>query len=226
MKRGLTVLLMTVAAAGPGAAAAQAPEDGSSPSPEARAHYERGARLAQDKDYEAAARAFEAAFQIDPRRDFLFAWAQVERLSGDCDAAIPLYRRFLERRPPEKQAEAAQRLLERCEEIVAARPKPAAPPTARIVVAAPAAPAPPPPPPARIDAFGGVLFGAAAVALAAGGALVVLGNGDAAATRAAATYDAYLDGVQGARQKRLWGGVALGIGGAVLSWALARLALR
>jgi tetratricopeptide (TPR) repeat protein len=80
--------------------------------------FEAGLALYAAKDYQAAAARFEEAHRLDPRRDILFAWAQAERLQGNCVAAVPLYEDFLSRRPTEVERRRAQEHLERCRQLL------------------------------------------------------------------------------------------------------------
>src|SRR3954470_10503745 len=134
------VALVVVLAGVPATAVARAQEG--------QATFDRGAALAAERKYDEAAQAFQAAYELDGRKETLFAWAQVERLRGNCAAAVPLYRRFLSSADlTPAQSEAAALSIRRCE----AEPEPPPAPPAMVV----AAPAPPPPlmvsapPPAR-----------------------------------------------------------------------------
>src|SRR5262249_3278052 len=147
----------------------------------AKERYDRGVAAFQRHDYEAAVSAFRDAYELDPRPEILFAWAQAERLGGDCPPAGIHYRKFLDRHPPPGQAKAAQGPLERCERVLATAPPPPAP---EVVEPAPAPlpPAvvltekpPPPPKPSRHfyqDGLGDVLVGVGIAAAAAGGVLL------------------------------------------------------
>src|SRR5262245_50856168 len=88
---GLIAVVASVCMAGPRPAVADR-----ALAPAAREHVDRGLEAYGDKRYLDAIRELEAAYRIDPRREILFNWAQAERLSGDCEAAIPLYEKFLE----------------------------------------------------------------------------------------------------------------------------------
>jgi hypothetical protein len=92
--------------------------------------YELGMVHFRARSFGEAARAFEAAYALDPRREVLFALAQATRLAGDCPAAVPLYQRFLATRPPDHQVEATRLALSRCSDRggpagTLARPAPA-----------------------------------------------------------------------------------------------------
>jgi tetratricopeptide (TPR) repeat protein len=101
----LAALLATPASGAP----AETPLD-----PEAKQHLDRALGLYQEGDYPAAIEAFKAGYAIDPRRDFLYAWAQAERLSGDCVTATELYKRFITLSASGMQVAAAEQGLELC----------------------------------------------------------------------------------------------------------------
>jgi hypothetical protein len=107
-------LAINVAWEAAGARPALAVEPG--PAAQALDLYELGMAHFRARSFGEAARAFEAAYAIDPRREVLFALAQATRLSGDCPAAVPLYQKFLATRPPDQQVEATRLALARCEE--------------------------------------------------------------------------------------------------------------
>jgi tetratricopeptide (TPR) repeat protein len=73
--------------------------------PEARALLDAGLGHYAAKDYEAAIAAFRRGYELDARAEFLFAWAQAERLSGDCASAIELYEMFIASGPPPEQSQ-------------------------------------------------------------------------------------------------------------------------
>lgn len=230
----LIVLLGAPGAAGARAQAGpQAPEPGHS---QAREHFRRGVSLAEQRNYEEASREFEASFQLDPRKEPLFAWAQVERLRGNCSKAITLYKRFLEY--PDlstSQRDAAQRNVRRCERVLeeaGATQGPAPPPAPPPPVPAPAAPPPAaevtapagPAPAARPSAVGMLLVGSAVAAFGVAGTFYVLSRNDERdAQDRNKSYEEYLPLVERARQKqRLAAGFAAGgvllAGGAFLHW--------
>lgn len=78
-----------------------------------------GLALYEDGKYELAAARFEASYELDPRPELLFAWAQAERLTGDCVHAAKLYERFLASGPRPKQRKAATALLALCHDTLA-----------------------------------------------------------------------------------------------------------
>jgi tetratricopeptide (TPR) repeat protein len=97
-----------------GTAPAAPPPQTAPMSEEARVHYDRGLAFYGAKDYRAAFAELEAGYAVDPRREFLFAEAQAQRLAGDCQRAVPLYQRFLATDPSPVQVNAAQVGLARC----------------------------------------------------------------------------------------------------------------
>ncbi len=232
--RPARICLIAVATVLVDAAGARAePPSGSQESPEtsavshARTQYDRGVQLAAEKRYADAARELESSYALDPRRETLFAWAQVVRLAGDCPTAVRLYRQFVAVAAAPQEVEAATLGLKRCEReaerlpepaagAAAARPLPPSGPTAAKSATAPPAAsgatatrltsgmalpsAPPPPPsPARGGALTAVLLAGGAVLAATGGALFL---GAAAAERSAGSalrYDAYHDALGRAR---------------------------
>ncbi len=165
-------------------------------SADADRHLHRGLEHFQHRDYQRAIREFHAGYAIAPRREFLFALAQAERLSGDCRSAIIYYRQFLSRNPPQRQATAAFEQIEHCQKALAEGPgaveRPAPAPTPRPAVQQPVAPPVVAAAPARrhwyADGPGDALFGGG-IALAAGSVVMLLSANVAAAdARSASTY--------------------------------------
>ena len=179
---------------------------------EARAHYDRGLNLYAAKDYAAAIHELEQGYAVEPRREFLFAQAQAQRLAGDCQRAVPLYQRFLATTPTAAQESAAQLGLARCAQQMAATP-----PT--VVLTPPPAPAPPvvaTPAPApeswHRDVAGGALLTAGVLGLGVGSAFIAAAI---TAPTSAADYDSYEH--NRATAERRW---RLGLGSAVAGAAL------
>jgi hypothetical protein len=183
----------------------------------ARALLEEGLAAFGDREFARAIDAFQRGHAIEPRRVFLFAWAQAERLSGRCDRASPLYRRFLEQEPPRDQAARASEGLARC----ASPHRPAVEPEPRIIVA-PSPPPPRPEPPFWTDPVGDVFAGAGVVAFVTSG--VLLGVAEAAASDAgdARSLAAWQDGADRADSARVWAAVAAGAGVALVAVAVVR----
>jgi len=93
---------------------------------EAEAHRERGVKLLTEspKDYTAAAREFAAAYKLKADPKYLFNLALAQRLGGNCREAIDTYKRYLATDPPSVNANNARIGIERCEETLAAQPRP------------------------------------------------------------------------------------------------------
>lgn len=105
-----------------------------SPSMDADAHLERGQAHFEAKDYAAAGREFSAAYDLDPRPEFLYARAQAERLNGNCADAVPLYRAYLDTEPDQEAADFARTNLAQCAAAVPEDEPPARPPDDRELV--------------------------------------------------------------------------------------------
>lgn len=195
--------------------------------PAARAELERGLAAYRERDWSAAIDAFRAGYAIDPHPDFLFPWAQATRLSGDCRAALPLYRRALDSARSDEDRRDIESLIARCEEEVArARPAPGPAPPAPIHAAVHLHP--PPAPAARsawyADRLGGALAIGGAVALATGvGFLVAARRADDAAA-GAGTLDGFVTASDTADQRRAVGAIALGAGAGIAAVAVLRYA--
>ena len=149
--------------------------------PEAKAHLDLGLSLYEKKEYAAAITELEQGYALDPKPVFLYARAQAERLSGDCEHAIDHYQEFLNQVPEPEREAAARANLARCKDELSlkaptpaptatAAPAPAPTPTpAPATVAPPAKPFPPhETPPWYTDAWGDVMTGAGIVALGVG----------------------------------------------------------
>jgi hypothetical protein len=217
------LIALLIVLAGATAAAQPASDDD-----EASRRFDRGAALAKEQKYEEAAREFQASYELRPRKESLFAWAQVARLGGDCSAAVGLYRKFLA--SPEltpTQVEAAQLGIDRCENAPPAPPPVAPPPPAPgpaavvttvppMVVAAPAR--------SRGQVVAGAaLLGGAVAALGASGTFFLLARDDEHEALAADTWGTYHEPASRARARQRWAfgllgaGLLLG-GGAVVEW--------
>lgn len=75
---------------------------------------ERAMALYAAHDYRAAAEAFQAAYARESSPSLLLAQAQALRLSGNCDAALPLYERFLDAQTDPTYTNAVRPMMEAC----------------------------------------------------------------------------------------------------------------
>jgi hypothetical protein len=158
----------------------------------ARVRWERGFDLVARGQLDRAAEQFRLGYAEGKQPEFLYALGQLERQRGDCRAALPFYRAFLQVTRSEGQAAAARVQIDRCEHELqpsseTAEPAPpavsAAPPPQSASEKAPpgpfAAPVPERSPPAPSDRsrhfykdwLGGTLCAAGLGALALGSVL-------------------------------------------------------
>jgi hypothetical protein len=230
--RALVCALAGLAALCAAPAAHAGPPSESAVQPRAREHFDRGAAAAERRSFDEAARELEQAYGLDARRDYLFAWAQAERLRGDCTKAIALYRKFLEHRDlTASQVEAANLSISRCERTIEEqRGQPHAPivgrpgDTTAAVANAAAGSATPSlharsgapaalsvagdaaagssPAPPRSRLVAGLLLGASALALGTAATFYVWSLADERSARNAADYDPYHGAVEAARWKQ------------------------
>ena len=73
-------------------------------------------------DYATASREFETAYKMDPVPTLLFTWAQAEREGGNCDKAMPLYKKYLYSDINKKQVEATREKMKLCDGKVSTPP--------------------------------------------------------------------------------------------------------
>ena len=230
--------LAAVTAAAPPAPARAQPASGDARA-SADAH-----RAAGDAHYEAgnlaaAMAAYQAAYKLDPRGEFLFSMARIESDRGDCAASIALYRRFLAGGPGPNSTRAAEEAIATCEQKLAASgagatadPEPPAPTTPE-----PSRPPPEPQPvplpatrsvtrPFYTDVVGDLLVGAGVAGLATGGAFYLLARRDVAeAERGGAggvslpEYEALADR---ADRRQRYAAIAGGVGAALIAGGIVR----
>ena len=193
---------------------------------------ERGLRSYAVGRYDEAIAAFQRGYELEPRADFLYALGQAERMKGDCRAAVASYRAYLRTSPPERAAAPARQNLERCERelasappsppLPAVEPQPATPPS---VAAVPAIATPRRR--ARDNRAAAILAGVGGAALVAGGALWGVGEAGARSLADATTYDQFAAHGHDAgafAAERTAGIVAVAVGGALVTVAIARWA--
>jgi tetratricopeptide (TPR) repeat protein len=110
----------------------------------AKALAEQGRALHDAGDYTGAIAAYNAAYVLAPRPGLLFNLAQAYRLSGDCDDAAFMYRRYLETNPEPNARLVAEQNLDVAEKCGHGGLKIAMPtPTPAVVVTPPRDPPPP-----------------------------------------------------------------------------------
>jgi hypothetical protein len=109
----------TFPAAAPGAdPVAQAPAEAEAAPPIAELQtnpmLDEAMRRYAARDYVGAASAFQAAYAFEASSSLLLAQAQALRLAGNCEAALPLYDRFLETQTDPTYTNAVRPMMETC----------------------------------------------------------------------------------------------------------------
>lgn len=79
-------------------------------------HYEKGLSAYKVQDWATATIELKLAYELDPRKEYLFALGQAQRFAGDCDAAIISYRTFLS--ASTKKQPQVEALIKRCEVLL------------------------------------------------------------------------------------------------------------
>lgn len=120
-------------------------------SEESEAAFQRGVTRYEAGQHAEAIAAFEQAYGLEPKPIYLFSWAQSEVAREGYQAAVELFRRYLESDPPEANREAAEARIAFCEEQLKLVPPEPPPPAASsapgVTSAAPPPPTSPPAPP-------------------------------------------------------------------------------
>ena len=99
-----------------------APSPEISKNPAVNEHFHAGLDAYRSGDYATASREFETAYKMDPVPTLLFTWAQSEREAGNCDKAMPLYKKYLYSDINKKQIEATREKMKLCDGKVAPPP--------------------------------------------------------------------------------------------------------
>lgn len=172
----IAVLGLALSAASPARAHAPSTTAGSSAD---EAPYQRARRHFADKEYLAAARALDEAYQLDPNADYLYQRGHALRLAGSCAAALPVFREVETLVQTEVQQEEVRRWIAHCERVVAEVAEvpevPEVPETSTVPPPEPPSTSPvaqpiPSPTAPRNDVAAGATMGI-------GGALVLVGSG-------------------------------------------------
>ena len=205
-----------------------------------KAHAERGMTYYNLSDWPAAIREFRAAFEADPRPEYLFSKGQAERHGGDCAAAILSFKAFLRTSGGSSTRVAAvEELITECEaKLEDARKKESAAAEAAAEerkeqsrrqgpISAPTKTAPAvmaaPESGSWVGDPAGLVLSIGGVSLAAGGAaLVVWGNALMRHAPEQATYQQYESDVSSAKTRRVLGGIGMGTGAAMLLVGIVR----
>jgi tetratricopeptide (TPR) repeat protein len=196
----------------------------------ANEHLQMGVQLFEDGEYERAISQFRRGYGTNPRPEFLFAWAQAERLRGRCDLAISLYDDFLATQPNERPAEAARQQIERCQREEADQKTLAVDstliaPESEVPTAAFPAPTSSPSPkesrsrrrgqdprPWHRDPAGGALVGIGIVGVVGGAGMLGGGGSFTARAKGSVLLKDYQNDTRNARALYIAGGITTGIG--------------
>ncbi len=188
--------------------------------PEALEHFERAQAHFEAKRFSEAAAELEAAYAIEPDAALLYGWAQAERFAGNCKKAVPLYARYLDTRPDEESARAAEASIVMCAGKIGDEPEPGAktvdPETdegsddeEEIK-------------PAYRDWLGATFIALGVATGIAGGVLLGVGRQEVMDSAAAPTEDDYFGEVAAGRTKHTAGIALLGVSGALVLSAVIR----
>lgn len=237
--RGALCLALLAAVSFPSSAAAIPSK------PEARKKFESGGELYAAERYEEAAAMLKSSWEIEEDLATLFAWAQAERLGGDCKEAVRLYNKFLDAGPPDSAVSAAKDGIVACAEALAAQeeeeqvakddevflPVDESAQASDDQVEEPSI-EPEPDPEPRGDGNKGAWYrdpaGGTLVALGVAGVGVGTGllvSAQVQENAGADNYGDFDDRVGRIRNFRIAGGVTLGVGGALLIGGVVRWAL-
>lgn len=196
---------------------------------EARGHFERGQAAFADGEYETAITELKAAYAIEEAPILLYAWAQAERLAGDCERAIELYARFLATAPPEAQEEKARSNIEVCggdpDAVYVEPEEEPAQPEADV----PPAPGGPEqvdePQPEGPEILGPALLAGGGAFALTGGILLGVGLSQGNQAVEADTQDDFVDETDGARSLYTAGIVLIGVGAAIMVGGAVRMGI-
>jgi tetratricopeptide (TPR) repeat protein len=200
---------------------------------EAKAAFARAQQMFDAGDYAAAVPELKAAYALEPNPLLLYAWAQAERLSGNCPRAVVLYRRFLDTEPDAQQAGLARANILDCEaegstEASAEEPTPDPAPEPVPVEVEPT----PEPEPQDVerpawyrDWLGGTLVGVGVAGTVSGGVLLALSQSRADEAADAGSEGRYRDEVEGAERMHTAGWVLVGVGAGAIVGGIIRYAV-
>jgi tetratricopeptide (TPR) repeat protein len=203
--------------------------------PQAKVHLDRGFEHYQAGEYEQAIEELEKGYSIQPRVEFLFAWAQAARFAGRYELAIEKYEAFVAGGATQSQIDAARALIDECKDKLEIQREAERRAEAKLrkeqEQAAAEREAEPEPEPAtdtdwRRDPVGGVLVGTGAAALAGGVGLIVAAQVRAGSLDGATTYEEFDRQFEDARRSvpamRVAGGVLMVAGAGLIVGGIVR----
>lgn len=224
---GVTTITVALGAMGTSASYADSGTRGVN----ANTHLKRGLSFYNERAYERAIVEFKAGYEAEPRREFLFALGQAERLAGDCPSAIVYYRKFLSRSPNKRQAAAAWDNLRRCQRALASGPDRRDPAHAmKRLMSDPEQPKTKAQPRAQLpwyrDKVGGALLAGGVAMVAVGGGFISWAGSAESNASSAVNYSKYASGIETAKSRRNLGMASLATGGALIAGAVYRYVTR
>jgi tetratricopeptide (TPR) repeat protein len=110
---------------------------------EAKKHLDAATKAHEAEQFDVALTELQAAYELDPQPDTMYAIGQVQVKLNNCPEAIMAYEKFLESNPGPEPAALANEKITTCRAELAAQQPPPPPPD----------PQPPPPPPPESKAF-------------------------------------------------------------------------
>lgn len=183
------------------------------------AEHRRKAEEYYDADeFKLAAAELQEAYALQPTPGHLYNWAQAERLGGDCDKAIPLYRRVLQLNP-DLRGDVETNILKCGGEVEA--PPPDTPPEGtedgnEVTDDGP------PDKPVYKDWLGATLVGVGVGAGIAGGVLIAVGITNVNEAPNETNEGDYFDAETRGNRQATGGAVLLGVGGALILGGIIR----
>jgi hypothetical protein len=206
--RRASIVIASVLAASPIAAQPAPPAPPAPPpsqpaiqlKPDAQPHFEAGMKAYAAKDFETASRELGLAYDADPAPSLLFARAQALRQAGHCDQALPVYHQYLDTLPNDAQIAAMRPGMEICDKELAARVPPK-----------------PEPRPWYLDPIPDALVGGGAVSAGVGITYFVMASHSKTSSERATDRNSFVHYLDEANSRRTIGGVALGLGAALVA---------
>ncbi len=219
-----------------GAAATRSHADGPAPGGDvaatAKDHYDRAMVAYNVQDWPTAIRELKAAYEGEPKQEYVFALGQAQRLSGDCAGALMSFHAFMREATP-KQIEAVQALAKECEakvdqakakaEATAAKTAPPPVDDKRVRTIVPAKPRPGPS--WTDDRVGDILLGGAIAAVAVGAVVFYEGNSKVDDSTSAATTAQYKSRLHTGQTDQAIGLITAGGGALLLVGAIVHYAV-
>jgi hypothetical protein len=155
-------------------------------------HMQRATTAFEMRDYVTARAEFAAAYETDPKPGTLWSWAQAERMSGRCNKALPLYRKYLQSASTPDQIKYATEYADYCERNVG-------------------------PPPWYKNKLGGALSAGGVVGIGIGIGMFIAASNTASGANNAMYLDDFEHQLDVATDQRRIGAVAFGLGAGLLA---------